>query len=71
VSLDFESMTWSCMVCKDERPDAAISVVHRPVAGMEDMFPDARLNLRFCNDRPGCIETAHQPGPFTPVQEET
>jgi hypothetical protein len=60
----FASMTWTCMVCGDERPDAAISVAHRPLRGLEDRFPDARVNVRYCNDRPTCAAAAHAEGPW-------
>lgn len=68
--IDFADMTWTCMVCKDERPDAAISVAHRPLAGLENAFPGTRLNLRYCNDRPACIAEALEPGPW-PKKEPT
>ena len=69
--MDFSNLTWTCMICGDERPDAAIDVKHRPIAGMENMFPDARLNLRYCNDRPDCIAEAHETGPWSPKKEDT
>jgi hypothetical protein len=62
--IDLAQLTWPCMVCRDERPDRAISVAYRTVAGMEDQFPDARWNVRYCNDRPTCAATAHAPGPW-------
>lgn len=62
--IDFSALTWICDVCKRERPDAQIQVVHRPVKGMEDRFPDARFNLKYCNDNTDCIATAHGPGPW-------
>lgn len=62
---DFDAMTWTCMVCRDERPDARISVAYRPTPGMEDRFPDgARMNVRYCNDRPACAAVAHERGPW-------
>jgi hypothetical protein len=65
---DFDSMTWTCMVCGDERPDAVISVAYRPIPGLEDRFPEgARVNVRFCNDRPDCAATAHGEGPWVGV----
>lgn len=64
MNLDFSSMTWTCMICKADRPDAQISVAYRPLAGMEDMFPEARANVRFCNDNPDCIAEANAPGPW-------
>jgi hypothetical protein len=62
--IDINALTWTCMVCRDERPDAAISVAHRPLRGLEHMFPGARVNVRYCNDRPQCAATAHEPGPW-------
>jgi len=46
------TITWTCHVCGDERPDDKISV-----------FSTIRLigdvpvthNVRYCNDRPACI----------------
>jgi hypothetical protein len=48
--------TWTCHVCKEERPDAAISVLSKPglLAGR---FPFTE-NVRYCNDRPACIAGA-------------
>ena len=53
------------MVCGDERPDPAISVAYRPMAGpLEQAFPQAKWNVRYCNDRPNCAATAHEEGPW-------
>lgn len=60
--LDPATMTWTCMVCREERPDAQISVAHRQVRGMESRFPDTRWNVRYCNDRPHCAAVAQAPG---------
>jgi hypothetical protein len=59
------TLTWTCMVCGDERPDAVISVTHRQLRGLEEQFPAARWNVRYCNDRPQCAAAAHEPGPWT------
>lgn len=64
--LDFDRMTWTCMVCGDERPDAQIGVAYRPLRGMEDGFPGTRVNVRYCTDRPACAATAHAEGPWNP-----
>lgn len=47
--------TWTCHACGDERPDAAISVwsTWRTIGGV-----DVQTNVRYCNDRPGCVEAA-------------
>lgn len=63
-------LTWTCHICKRERPDAAIDVAYRPLRGMEDRFPDVRFNLRFCNDTTDCIARAHGTGPWPEPQEE-
>lgn len=56
--------TWDCMVCHEERPERFISVQHRPMKGMEEGFPDTRVNVRFCNDRVGCVQGAWANGRF-------
>ena len=46
--------TWRCHICGDERPDHLISVVTKPVtlvSGVETV-----QNIRYCNDRPKCLE---------------
>lgn len=53
--MDFENMTWTCHVCKDERPDRFISVFKRDT--IRNGVPVGE-NIRFCNDRPACIEGA-------------
>jgi hypothetical protein len=48
--------TWTCHVCKEERPDRFISVFKR--AGMlADRFPITE-NVRYCNDREDCRRRA-------------
>lgn len=49
------SDTWTCHICGDERPDAAISVQKNKsvVAGVE-----VDNNVRYCNDRPACFDAA-------------
>jgi len=48
--------TWTCHICKRERPDALISVQKNtrqdPVLGT---FTE---NVRYCNDTPACAEAA-------------
>jgi len=49
-------LTWTCHICKEERPDAKISVLKKPLnlgGGIT-----ASENIRYCNDRPTCIEGA-------------
>src|SRR5881628_473134 len=51
-------LTWTCMVCGAERPDAKISVLHVPIPGLEAQFPGTRTNVRYCNDRIDCMTDA-------------
>jgi hypothetical protein len=46
------------MICGETRPDAKISVEHRPVKGAADAFPETRVNVRYCNDRKECTDKA-------------
>jgi hypothetical protein len=49
------TISWTCHICREERPDASISAIthHRTINGVP--FEE---NVRFCNDRQGCIEGA-------------
>jgi hypothetical protein len=53
--MNFDDMTWSCHICKEERPDRFISVMkhHSYLRGIE-----IQQNVRYCNDRPDCIHAA-------------
>lgn len=48
-------LTWTCHICQQERPDAAISVWkhERSVAGLS-----LTEHVRYCNDRAECAEAA-------------
>jgi hypothetical protein len=59
-----EGLTWRCMVCNGMRPDAKISVAHKSHPLIEDPFIKTTLNVRYCNDRPDCINRALAPGPW-------
>lgn len=50
-------IVWSCHVCGAVRPDARISVFssERRMIGHQVVFVQ---NVRFCNDRPACIDGA-------------
>ncbi len=48
-------MTWTCHVCKQERPDAKISV-HTQRVDLGGIT--AKRNTRYCNDRKSCREGA-------------
>ena len=48
---------WTCHVCGDLRPDDKISVysTEKPFGTTGVMM---KQNVRYCNDRPSCIEGA-------------
>lgn len=57
--------TWTCHICKDERPDRFISVyTHQRELSGGIRFSE---NVRYCNDRPACAAAAvdHH---FVPVE---
>ncbi len=60
-------LTWTCHVCRDRRPDAAISV-HKIDLSAEAGLPAGAftVNVRYCNDRPACRVGA-PPGARVPV----
>lgn len=49
-------LTWSCHVCGDVRPDERISVYKRETVTRTGVR--VIENVRFCNDRPACVEGA-------------
>ena len=51
-----EPLTWSCHVCKRERPDALISV-RTFTFDNGDGIP-VTANVRYCNDTPACYDGA-------------
>ena len=48
--------TWSCHICKEVRPDDKISVVTKPLTINGKTV--GHQNIRYCNDKPECIEKA-------------
>lgn len=52
-----KDITWVCHVCGAVRPDNRISVFssERRLPGHQAVFVQ---NVRFCNDRPACIDGA-------------
>ena len=49
-------LTWTCHICKEERPDDKISVYKHPliILGKEV----GEQNVRYCNDKLSCIAAA-------------
>lgn len=50
-------LSWTCHACGEERPDALISVFTRDLSpGYNLPSGTMKQNLRYCNDRPKCLE---------------
>jgi hypothetical protein len=47
-------VVWECHGCRGVREDEWISVAHRKFLIAPESCP-MQINLRYCNDRPGCI----------------
>lgn len=54
----FKNLTWTCHICLDVRPDDKISVLTKIVEKYKDLDVKMTENIRYCNDRPECIEGA-------------
>ena len=49
-------ITWTCHICKEERPDQFISVRQHDVSGRYELPAGVMMeNIRYCNDRPACV----------------
>ncbi|KKN38028.1 hypothetical protein LCGC14_0757400 [marine sediment metagenome] len=50
---------WACHICGDKRPDTMISVYTsiKRIGESPHTIPFTQ-NVRYCNDRPSCIEGA-------------
>ncbi len=51
-----QDLKWRCHICGEERPDEKISV-HKSAKVLMGGVSMQR-NVRYCNDRPACIEAA-------------
>lgn len=49
-----ENLTWTCHICKEERPDANISVFKKPLEINGQVMGEQ--NIRYCNDKSECLE---------------
>lgn len=49
------NITWTCHICKRERPDRFISVLTKP---LDIPGVDASQNIRYCNDNTQCLNGA-------------
>ncbi|KKN87014.1 hypothetical protein LCGC14_0262830 [marine sediment metagenome] len=50
-------LTWECHICDEERPDAKISVLTKPIMIIHGIACGVQ-NIRYCNDKAECIEGA-------------
>ena len=62
--------TWKCHVCGEERPDDKISVLSKPIIINGQVVSGGQQNIRYCNDRPACIEGAKEFSFFKARREE-
>jgi hypothetical protein len=55
-----KDLTWTCHICKRERPDAMISVFKTDISAEIGLSGGSVLeqNVRYCNDNPDCTEKA-------------
>jgi len=62
-----KELTWKCHVCGEERPDICISVFRKRsnINGI-----DFQQNIRYCNDKQGCIDGAKNVDFLKPVREQ-
>jgi hypothetical protein len=48
----WDDLTWTCHVCKQERPDRFISVLSTTVVNPRGV--EMNVNVRYCNDQGAC-----------------
>ncbi len=53
---DKDKLFWVCHICLRQRPNEKISVLSKPIDFGLGVI--AKQNVRYCNDRPECIEGA-------------
>jgi len=58
MSENLTNVAWKCHICGEERPDGKISVVTKPLIINGQVCGEQ--NIRYCNDRPTCIEGAKE-----------
>lgn len=56
----WENLTWRCDICRQERPDAQISVWKVDITRPDSRCPPWTItrNVKYCNDNPACREGA-------------
>ncbi len=61
MSNSLDSLTWTCHVCGDVRPDDRIDVYRLDISKQFGLAKgSATCNVRFCNDRPCCLEKVRE-----------
>lgn len=56
---DLDNLAWECHCCKQMRKDKFIKITRHDVSGLFDMETGGIvINVRHCNDMPGCQEKA-------------
>lgn len=56
MELSKDTLTWTCHICKKERPDDKISVVSKPIIMNGKAI--GQQNIRYCNDNSKCVAAA-------------
>lgn len=57
-AFNLSDLTWRCDICREMRPDAAISV-HKVDLTPDGLPPGTMVrNVKYCNDRPSCKQRA-------------
>lgn len=56
--IDDFGMSWTCHICKRERPDERISVMKHPIIDSDSGRQIGHQNVRYCNDRVHCRQAA-------------
>jgi len=56
--VSFGPLTWKCHICGEERPDEKISVYSTTQEIPGTHGGTMTVNVRYCNDKPACIEAA-------------
>lgn len=58
---------WNCDICHENRPDAKISILSKPIKGFK--LIEATHNIKYCNDREGCRYGAENLEIFSDAEE--
>lgn len=56
--MNYDNMTWQCDICREERPDAKISVRKIDITPFNLPPGTVTRNVKHCNDDPECLRRA-------------